>query len=41
MIADGGAWQDDALAAAVEAELRAHFAPLETDLEVFNTEPHV
>ncbi len=41
VIADGGAWQDDALAAAVEAELRAHFAPLETDLEVFNTEPHV
>ncbi len=41
VIAEGAAWQDDALADAVEAGLRAHFAPLETDLEVFNTEPYV
>ena len=41
IIAPGRAWQDDALAEAVEAGLRSHFAPLETDLEVFNTEPHV
>ena len=41
VIAEGGAWRDDALADAVESGLRAHFAPLETDLEVFNTEPYV
>ena len=32
-------WDDDALARAVASGLRPHFAPLETDLEVFDTDP--
>ena len=32
-------WDDDALAPAVDSGLRPHFAPLETDLEVFDTDP--
>lgn len=41
VIAEGGAWEEDALAEAVARELGPQFAPLETDLEVFNTEPYV
>ena len=41
VIAEHGPWDEDALAAAIESQLSPHFAPLETDLEVFNTEPHV
>lgn len=41
VVAEPGGWNDDALAAAVEGELRNAFAPLETDLEAFNTEPLV
>ena len=36
-----GGWDDDALAAAVDSELKGAFAPLETDLEAFNTDPLV
>lgn len=38
-VAAPGGWDDDALARAVASGLRPHFAPLETDLEVFDTDP--
>ncbi len=41
IVAEPGGWDEDALAAAIDAELRSAFAPLETDLEAFNTEPLV
>ncbi len=41
IVAESGGWDEDALAAAIDAELRSAFAPLETDLEAFNTEPLV
>ena len=41
IVAEPGGWDEDALAAAVDSELRSGFAPLETDLEAFNTEPLV
>ena len=41
IVAEPGGWDEDALAAAVDSELRSAFAPLETDLEAFNTEPLV
>lgn len=41
VVAEPGGWDEDALAAAVDSELRSAFAPLETDLEAFNTEPLV
>ena len=41
IVAEPGGWDEDALAAAVDSELRTAFAPLETDLEAFNTEPLV
>ena len=41
IVAGPGGWNDDALAAAVDRQLRDAFAPLETDLEAFNTEPLV
>ena len=41
IVAEPGGWDEDALAAAVDSELRGAFAPLETDLEAFNTEPLV
>ena len=41
IVAGAGGWDEDALAAAVDQELKDAFAPLETDLEAFNTEPLV
>ncbi|MCY4547405.1 MAG: SDR family oxidoreductase [Defluviicoccus sp.] len=41
IVAEPGGWDEDALAAAVDRELKGAFAPLETDLEAFNTEPLV
>ena len=41
IVAEPGGWDEDALAAAIDSELRSAFAPLETDLEAFNTEPLV
>ena len=41
IVAEPGGWNENALAAAIDAELRSAFAPLETDLEAFNTEPLV
>ena len=41
IVAHPGGWDEDALAAAVDSELKGAFAPLETDLEAFNTEPLV
>ena len=41
IVAEPGGWDANALAAAVDSELRSAFAPLETDLEAFNTEPLV
>ena len=41
IVADPGGWDEDALAAAIDGELKGAFAPLETDLEAFNTEPLV
>lgn len=41
IVAESGGWDEDALAAAIDSELRSAFAPLETDLEAFNTEPLV
>lgn len=41
IVAEPGGWDANALAAAVDGELRSAFAPLETDLEAFNTEPLV
>ena len=41
IVAEPGGWDEDALAAAIDAELRSAFAPLETDLEAFNTDPLV
>lgn len=38
-VAAPGGWDDDALARAVASGLRPHFAPLETDLEVFDADP--
>ncbi len=41
IVAEPGGWDEDALAAAIDSELRSAFAPLETDLEAFNTDPLV
>ena len=41
IVAEAAGWDGDALARAIERELRPAFAPLETDLEAFNTEPLV
>ena len=41
IVAGPNGWGEDALAAAVDEELKDAFAPLETDLEAFNTEPLV
>ena len=41
IVAEPGGWDANALAAAVDSELRTAFAPLETDLEAFNIEPLV
>lgn len=41
VVVEPGGWNEAALAAAVDGELRGAFAPLETDLEAFNTEPLV
>lgn len=41
IVAEPGGWDEDALAAAIDAELRSAFAPLETDLEAFNADPLV
>ena len=41
IVAEPGGWEEDALAAAIDSELKDAFAPLETDLEAFNAEPLV
>jgi len=41
IVSEAGPWSAETLGAAVEAELRPHFTPLETDLEAFATEPFV
>ena len=41
VVAGPGGWDEEALAGAIDGEFRSAFAPLETDLEAFNTEPLV
>lgn len=41
IVNDGGTWDTDSLAAAVDAEFANAFTDLTTDLEAFNTEPEI
>ncbi len=41
IVNDGGPWDTDSLAAAVNAEFAGSFTDLTTDLEAFNTEPEI
>jgi hypothetical protein len=40
-VAEDAEWSLDGLTEVVNTQFRAHFADLQTDLEVFNTDPAV